>query len=415
MKTAGDNSPIDRSRPAAWLAAVAAILPWVWTVGSIPMWMSGVSALAALAAIALYLYVGRPRAPADESAGASAAGSLQTFLHRWSGMAHQTQNNLHDVRQQIHGVMEQTEQAVLSLSGSFRNITAKTSEQMSHALNLLQSTHGIALNPEYATATASLSLPEYLRTSEELVQRLANEIVRYSEMSLKLLLHENEMHAGDKRLDDSLNEIQALARKIEAAATPAAAADAVDEIARLAGQAVASSEDAQRRARGVRDARAGLYRSVAQIANEAKLAAESAKGDMSRIAGDMRKKNEEVAALVGRINTLGEEVRKDIYRVVVELQFQDITHQKLERVKTPLLNELGQGLRAIAQETHLLYEKLRRSVLDRAAVSGDNGAPPNPMPADAEADVDADAKSAPAHHLQGAYKKPELGNKVELF
>lgn len=406
MNATGDNSPINRPRPAAWLAAVLAILPWVWTVGSIPMWMSLLSAIGAIAVIALYMYVGRPpRTPADESAGASAAGSLQNFLHRWSGMAHQTQNNLHDVRQQIHGVMEQTEQAVLSLSGSFRNITAKTSEQMSHALNLLQSTHGIALNPEYTPTMQSLSLPEYLRTSEELVQRLANEIVRYSEMSLKLLLHENEMHAGDKRLDDTLNEIQTLARKIEAATS---AGGTTDEIAHLARQAVSASEDAQQRARGVRDARAGIYRSVAQIANEAKRAAESAKGEMTRVAGDMRKKNEEVAALVGRINTLGEEVRKDIYRVVVELQFQDITHQKLERVKTPLLNELGQGLRAIAQETHLLYEKLRRSVLDRGAADGDNGAVP-------EAPVGGEVKPVPAHHLQGAYQKPELGNKVELF
>lgn len=410
MNATGDSSPINRAKPAAWLAAVLAILPWVWTVGSIPMWMSLLSATCAMAVIALYMYVGRsPRTQANESAGASAAG-LQNFLHRWSGMAHQTQNNLHDVRQQIHGVMEQTEQAVLSLSGSFRNITAKTSEQMSHALNLLQSTHGIALNPEYTPTMQSLSLPEYLRTSEELVQRLANEIVRYSEMSLKLLLHENEMHAGDKRLDDTLNEIQTLARKIEAATS---AGGTADEIAHLARHAVSASEDAQQRARGVRDARAGIYRSVAQIANEAKRAAESAKGEMTRVAGDMRKKNEEVAALVGRINTLGEEVRKDIYRVVVELQFQDITHQKLERVKTPLLNELGQGLRAIAQETHLLYEKLRRSVLDRGVTGGDkggdNGAVAEPAPAGGE------VKPVSAHHLQGAYQKPELGNKVELF
>lgn len=397
------------------LAAVAAaFVPWVWSVGMVPWWISAVSAMTATAALLGLAFAARsrdPRGPATSRAAGdtptSTAKNLQSFLHRWSGMAHQTQNNLHNVRDQIHGVMEQTEQAVLNLSGSFQNITAKTSEQMNHALNLLQSTHGIALNPEYqAQIPRSPSLPEYLHTSEELVQRLANEIVRYSEMSLKLLLHENEMHVGDRRLDDAIAEVQAALRKIEALAASMRDGAVAGEIASLSQQATALTQDAHARTRTVRDHRANLYRSVAQIAEDAKGSAEAAKAEMVRVASDMRKKNEEVAALVGRINTLGEEVRKDIYKVIVELQFQDITHQKLERVKTPLLNELGQGLRAIAQETHLLYEKLRRSVMDRIA-EGAVVEPAPPLPAVAEA--------VPAHHLQGSYQKPELGNKVELF
>lgn len=382
------------------VATVGVLLPWIWSIGLVPSWISALSALGSMLGVMLLVYASRPGAE-DDGARRSLADSLHTFLHRWSGMAHQTQDNLQDVRVQIHGVMEQTEQAVLNLSGSFRNITAKTNEQMTYALSLLQNTHGLA-GSDLANATQSPSLPEYIRASEDMTQRLADAMDRYNEVSLKLLSYENQMQTADQSADDLFTRLNTLLRKISVNATSMQAAPS-EEAQLRAQDALRFEQELHEYVRALRGGRSAMCKDICNIASDIKDAGDAVRREMAVLASSMRRKNEEVAGLVGRINALGEEVRKDIYKVIVELQFQDITHQKLERVRTPLLNELGQGLRAIAQETHVIYEKLRRSVIDR----GQNSEPAPNAPTENKAPVH--------HHLQTGHHKPELGNKVELF
>lgn len=386
------------------------VAPWIWSVAFVPAWVALVSATVALAAIAAGVYLlheAEPEPPARVPLGdipvKDTAGNLHNLLHRWSGMANDTHENLHDVRQQIHGVMEQTEQAVLNLSGSFRNITTKTNEQLAYTLNLLQKTHGVTVGADYAQGEQAPSLPEYIRAAEDMLHRLANELLRCTDAALAVLAHENDMQIGDQKIDRLLGDGQATLTRLNVLAASHADDARVAELHTLGREALALSENAHHHLRAQRVSRGETYKNICNIAAQAKDVADAIKQEMAQLTGNMLRKNEEVAALVGRINALGEEVRKDIYRVIVELQFQDITHQKLERVKTPLLNELGQGLRAIAQETHLLYEKLRRSVF-----RGGDDSPRAYVPA-----PKAEAPFGLAAHT--AATKPELGNKVELF
>lgn len=391
------------------LLGAAAVAPWIWSVAFVPAWVALVSATLALAALALGAYVLRdsaPQPPLTVDADAllkETAGNLHNLLHRWSGMANDTQENLHDVRQQIHGVMEQTEQAVLNLSGSFRNITTKTNEQLAYTLNLLQNTHGVTASADYAQGGPATSLPEYLQAAEDMLHRLANELLHCTDAALAVLAHENDMQIGDQKTDRVFGDLQAILTRLNVLAASHASDVGVAELHALGRDALALSEGTHRHLRAQRVSRGETYKNICHIAAQAKDVAAAIKQEMAQLTGSMLRKNEEVAGLVGRINALGEEVRRDIYKVIVELQFQDITHQKLERVKTPLLNELGHGLRAIAQETHLLYEKLRRSVF-----RGSNEEPRTQVPA-----PKAEVPFAPAAHT--AATKPELGNKVELF
>lgn len=393
------------------LLGAAAVAPWIWSVAFVPAWVVLVSATLALAALGLGAYVLRePASPMPAAAdGVSdvplreATGNLHSMLHRWSGMANETHENLHDVRQQIHGVMEQTEQAVLNLSGSFRNITTKTNEQLAYTLNLLQNTHGVTVGADYAHGGQAPSLPEYIQAAEDMLHRLANELLRCTDAALAVLAHENDMQIGDQKTDRLLGDVQATLARLNVLAAAHAGTAGVAELQGLGREALALSENAHQHLRAQRVSRGDTYKNICNIAAQAKDVADAIKQEMAQLTGTMLRKNEEVAGLVGRINALGEEVRKDIYRVIVELQFQDITHQKLERVKTPLLNELGQGLRAIAQETHLLYEKLRRSVFRNS-----DEEPRTYVPA-----PKAEMPFGLAAHT--AATKPELGNKVELF
>ena len=80
--------------------------------------------------------------------------------------------------------------------------------------------------------------------------------------------------------------------------------------------------------------------------------------------------------IVENINNLGKELKQDIYQIIMSLQFQDITQQQLQRLKDPLLQEIGQRLDSIASETKILGKKLQ------AAPESDRRASPAPIAAD---------------------------------
>ena len=275
-----DDDVRSASRTPALAVVLALFLPWVWAAFFVPVWVSITTALIALVLFPAVLGLLRPSRAAITISKEEAA-QVSGKLHQCSDIADRTNDDLHDVRAQIHGVMEQTERAVLTISDCFRNITSKTNAQMEAALRLLRSTHGVPVLRGEHTDTG-ISIPEYVYAVEMLVNELTDELAR----------------AG------------------------------------------AESESA---------------------------AARSARLDLTRLSEAVMRRNQEVLAILDRMHTLGEEVRQDIHQIVVNLQFQDITHQKLERVKTPLLNELGRNLQAIAEETRRLYQRLFRSLVGKPA------------------------------------------------
>lgn len=303
------------------IASGALLLTGVLAVAWAPTWASVLGALFALAVI---VGLWRPL-PArmsetihDDAVMLSKDEAVQVSggLHRWSGLAKQTSHDLYEMREQIHGVMEQTERAVLNISDCFRNITNKTNEQMENALRLLGRTHGLASEQD-APAKAP-SFPEYIRASGDITDRLV------------------EMILAERGVSDA-------------------------------------TKDAARRAR----------REYAELGSA------------------MLKNNAEVADILARMSALSDEVRKDIYQIIVNLQFQDITHQKLQRVKTPLLDELSRGLKAVAEETHNLYCKLRSTLIGQGRKQPDLASEPI-----IDTEVPVGHRTSPAS---------ESGNKVELF
>src|SRR5712671_5648820 len=100
------------------LLVAGTLLPWVWSAAFFPLWASLVSLAATiLSAAILGLLLNRNGGgfPGNQPGVQTNVGDdLSALLPRWSGMAHKTHSELHDVRNQIHGVMQQTEQAVLN-------------------------------------------------------------------------------------------------------------------------------------------------------------------------------------------------------------------------------------------------------------------------------------------------------------
>jgi hypothetical protein len=116
---------------------------------------------------------------------------------------------------------------------------------------------------------------------------------------------------------------------------------------------------------------------------------------------------------------LGNEIQGDLNNIIVALQFQDITQQKLQRLKPPMLTDLTASLRAIFDETRVLSGKLQGSGLvdakrssatpfrvsrsgDQVDLSEPGAAETNPPPTSAS----DQGESQP---------KPKGGDTVEIF
>jgi hypothetical protein len=101
---------------------------------------------------------------------------------------------------------------------------------------------------------------------------------------------------------------------------------------------------------------------------QAREATDAANGESQKLGREMLYNGQEVAETLSQIGALGNEIQKDINDIVVALQYQDITQQKLQRLKTPLLTDLMASLRVIFDETRVLSNKLQGSgIVDQTA------------------------------------------------
>lgn len=374
------------------VALLLAGMGFLWTSSLLfaPWWISTAGALLILGVVLALLPFLRRRGVDKAGHLEHVQEDLDALLPRWSGMAHKTRDNLHDVQSQIHGVMQQTEQAVLNIGDCFRNITNKTEAQIKHAMSLMQYARGI----EEEAAGAGSDVARYMADTASL-NAIADKIARVAEACIEATARPTDIMPALGVVEDVLRKSEVLARKISTSADKGGVLSReAEEIGRLNERARAQTKTLQRNL-------AEAYEGLRDLAEEAIAAAAVIKSDAAQIAGEAIKKNREAQEIMTRINSLGEEVRKDIYKIIVDLQFQDITHQQLQRVKTPVLEELGQGLRAIADETHILYEKLRRRFIPNAARIKEGPARNGVVP-------------APGAELRHA-TQGQTENKVELF
>jgi len=85
------------------------------------------------------------------------------------------------------------------------------------------------------------------------------------------------------------------------------------------------------------------------------------KDDVISLTRSLEGKNREVAETVSRINEISKEIAQDVQNVVVSLQFQDITSQKLSGMLEPM-DDLRRTLYHLMQETINLDKNLLKNL-----------------------------------------------------
>ncbi len=359
---------INRQQVAVY--GILALLPWIWAVFFVPPWVSFVALLLAVIAVAATQYFfpmgtevaqSQAEVPDDKNAIRRASRPLRRLLARWAGISHTSTTDLGETQSSLQEVIDESETAVLNISKSFRNITSRSTQQIEYAMGLLQTTRGPGDVGSGDSGEGEMSLPEYIRAYEVLLNLTIDRLGDFSRDCLQVL--DSVEQGGDNP------------------------------------SIVAAWRDRLRK-----------------MAEENQVDAEQSRSDAVHLSGGMVLKNQQVNDVLKHINTTAQEIRRDVNQLIVAMQFQDITQQKLERLRGPLLTEIIKSLGSISDETRVLSKQLKMGMLPMplAKNPGASGDLLDDEPAHAD---ENDRQSRPA--TLGSKPKPITGggdgNSVELF
>jgi hypothetical protein len=340
----------------------------------------------------------------------------QQLIQRWAQVTRDSKLQLEEVDQHVTEVMSHAESAVVEIGRRFVEVTRKTRRQVELAVGLLSSTGG------GDQADKKDSLTDYIRAGDALLKSLGGQLAALSDQLAALSARQEAVREESKRVDGALDQLAALASEIRVlaldsgrrgnAADNRAFVEMTDRVRALSLTADDSSrairktlEDIKTQARSTDDA-------IRAIATQARDAGRKATDQIGELTGATLKKSDDVNSALGEIGALGERIQDDINKIIIELQFQDITQQKLQKLKAPMLSELASSWLAMFEETRALNRKLGAgggeapadmTATGRFRVSLKNS-PDTPQPAPAAAQEPA----APRRDGDGSAK-------VELF
>lgn len=270
------------------------------------------------------------------------------------------------LREQVRSVIAQTEKAIVDLGNRFRTISQRASEQAAESAVLFQEDGSSEHN--------------VLAKVDEMLNVFVSDVITSSQIAVSVATVMDQVEKSTKAIVGSLGEIEfiadqtrllALNAAIEAARAGehgrgfAVVADEVTKLANRSGQAASTIrklvKDVQR------DSQEAMNK-VQDMASVDLTKTLGTKATLDHMTKDLMERNELLRSTVLKTKNRAEELSRDIASIVMALQFQDITRQKLEHVIEPL-ELLHADLQAVAlgqpprtfDGTRELLKKLERT------------------------------------------------------
>ena len=353
-------------------------LPWAWAFFWVPWWVNLVCVAMVPVAAALLIFRVLPpppesrRAEDDPTAVPDAqirkmrkvGVGINTMLGRWSLASSQSRSSIEEVQSHVDEVIRISETSVVEIGNKFIAVTRKTRAQVEHALALLEHTQTGGERRE------SRPLPELVTAYEDLLGRVTESLAKIAESAAELERRHDSVREDFKHVDTLLDQLSAhdsqigmmaLNSSVSAATSSSNLVSVSDQIRTLSLESKAFTRDIRRTLEQVRSQHQQTHGAVRQAVQQAREAAHAASAEAGKLGREMLFNGQEVAKTLSQIGALGNEIQKDINDIVVALQYQDITQQKLQRLKNPLLTDLMSSLRVIFDETRVLSNKLQGS------------------------------------------------------
>lgn len=380
--------------PRWWVwAGVAVSTSWIWTATFVPMSVALGSGCAALITLVLLIGHGIAQhtaaseavAPADVASSeedidrlfANAGQAepvppvdqlLQTMvdhnnhrrmedlLRRWVDVAQRYNEAGLSMRREIHTVIQQTEQATNTIANSFQAVINKATTQARQAMELLEGTQGATDDG------APQSLQDFIRVSDQRLTKMADEVVRVADLSVRMVHELDGVQNRTQAIDGFLQDVEKLADQTSLLALNADIEAArvgehgrgfsvvAQEVRRLSQRSHQFSDRIREHLKGVKMGLSKTYGDMRTLSAADMDHALRIKDDVIALTLSLEGKNRDVAETVGRINVISKEIAQDVNNVVMSLQFQDITSQKLHGMLAPM-DDLRKTLFHLMQET----------------------------------------------------------------
>ena len=373
-----------------WLICLAAVLiPWVWGVWSMPWWVSLVSLVFSL--ISVFLVVGMVKSQREiakeQVAGAQQAmlerresaaqseGPMRELLMQWMGASHMAKAGLDEALKMLNEVTQQSEAAAASIGQSFRKVMGKSTEQMDDALKLLKA------SSDGQGGSTWLSLPDFIKAYEKQLDTVTGRMMDFSRASEEMSQHQEVVRDHSTAIDEMLDELRNMASRIRKLALDSTVAVNRDveteqrffiEIADRIRETSTSAHDLTRRMRDglekIRQVMGNTYEELSKSSDNVRMAAVQARVDVSQLNIATMEKAREVTVTLEKITSLGQEVQRDINQIIVAMQYQDITQQKLEQVKSPLLSTASASIAEAAARTRAAGIGASKAAMNQAPV-----------------------------------------------
>lgn len=281
---------------------------------------------------------------------------LEDLLRRWVDVSQQYSDAALAMRKQIFAVIQQTEQAAVTIANSFQSIINKATIQARQAMELLEGTQGAMSDG------TPQSLKDFIRVSDERLTKMAEEVVRVADLSVKMVRDLDGVQKRAHAIDGFLHDVEKMADQTSLLALNADIEAArvgehsrgfsvvAQEIRRLSQR---SHDFSDRIRKHLTEVRAGLNRTYGDMRLLSDADVEHAveiKNEVLQLTQSLESKNREVADTVSSINATSKEIAQDVQNVVVSLQFHDITSQRLSGMLEPM-DKLRNVLFHLMQET----------------------------------------------------------------
>jgi methyl-accepting chemotaxis protein len=349
--------------------------------------------------------------------------NAQQLLARWALMTRDSKIQLEEVDQHVSEVMNHAESAVVEIGRRFVEVTRKTRKQVELAVGLLSRAGG---EEARATGKALNSLTDYIHASDALLKNLGDQLLALGEQLANLAARQEAVREDSKRIDGALDQLAALASEIRVLALDSSRRGGTDNRAfvEMTDRVRALSLTADESSRAIRKtledikAQAGTTdTAIRALAKQARDAGRTSAQEVTELTGATLRKTQEVHTALGEIGALGERIQDDINQIVIELQFQDITQQKLQRLKQPMISELASSWLSMFEETRAFNRKLSATASEGAEVPATPFRVSLKKAPDAEKRApEADSKSpAAAKRVEPRQDTRDDGSKVELF